>query len=120
MFTPFYFVFGVRRVNKYKLLICASTNAIYTFDTYIKISKFIIESSEDIHTYQVVWDKEWNCYPDTGELEKNGKKLAYAGEIMTGMKDQMKEIAVVIFDYGTSTDHGSEIFHIFTEQYVKP
>ena len=23
-------------VNKYKLLICASTNAIYTFDTYIK------------------------------------------------------------------------------------
>ena len=79
-----------------------------------------IESSEDIHTYQVVWDKEWNCYPDTGELEKNGKKLAYAGEIMTGMKDQMKEIAVVIFDYGTSTDHGSEIFHIFTEQYVKP
>ena len=31
-----------------------------------------IESSEDIHTYQVVWDKEWNCYPDTGELEKNG------------------------------------------------
>ena len=22
-------------VNKYKLLICASTNAIYTFDTYI-------------------------------------------------------------------------------------
>ena len=51
-----------------------------------------IESSEDIHTYQVVWDKEWNCYPDTGELEKNGKKLAYAGEIMTGMKDQMKEI----------------------------
>ena len=32
MFTPFYFVFGVRRVNKYKLLICASTNAIYTFD----------------------------------------------------------------------------------------
>ena len=28
-------VFGVRRVNKYKLLICASTNAIYTFDTYI-------------------------------------------------------------------------------------
>ena len=35
VFTPFYFVFGVRRVNKYKLLICASTNAIYTFDTYI-------------------------------------------------------------------------------------
>ena len=29
---------------------------------------------------------------------------------MIGMKDQMKEIAVVIFDYGTSTDHGSEIF----------
>ena len=28
-------VFG--RVNKYKLLICASTNAIYTFDTYIII-----------------------------------------------------------------------------------
>ena len=79
-----------------------------------------IESSEDIHTYQVVWDKEWNCYPDTGELEKNGKKLAYAGEIMTGMKDQVEEIAVVIFDYGTSTDHGSEIFHIFTEQYAKP
>ena len=43
-----------------------------------------------------------------------------AEEEMTGMKDQMKEIAVVIFDYGTSTDHGSEIFHIFTEQYVKP
>ena len=41
------------------------------------------------------------------------KKLAYAGEIMTGMKDQMKEIAVVIFDYGTSTDHGSEIFPYF-------
>ena len=43
-----------------------------------------------------------------------------AEEEMTGMKDQMKEIAVVIFDYGTSTDHGSEIFHICTEQYVKP
>ena len=46
--------------------------------------------------------------------------LYTAGEIMTGMKDQMKEIAVVIFDYGTSTDHGSEIFHIFTEKYVNP
>ena len=79
-----------------------------------------IESSEEVQTYQVVWDKEWNCYPDTGELEKTGKKLAYAGEIMTGMKDQMKEIAVVIFDYGTSADRGNEIFHIFTQQYVKP
>ena len=80
----------------------------------------LIESSADVHTYQVVWDKEWNCYRDTGELEKNGKKLAYAGEITTGVKDQMREIAVVIFDYGNSADRGSEIFHIFTEQYVKP
>ena len=79
-----------------------------------------IEGREDVQTYQVVWDREWNCYPDTGELEKNGKELAYAGELTTGGKDQMKEIAVVIFDYGTSHDKGSEIFHIFTEQYVKP
>ena len=28
-------VLVVQRVNKYKLLPCASTNAIYTFDTYI-------------------------------------------------------------------------------------
>ena len=48
----------------------------------------LIESSADVHTYQVVWDEEWNCYRDTGELEKNGKKLAYAGEITTGVKDQ--------------------------------
>ena len=80
----------------------------------------MIESSADVHTYQVVWDEEWNCYRDTGELEKNGKKLAYAGEITTGVKNQMREIAVVIFDYGNSADRGSEIFHIFTEQYVKP
>lgn len=80
----------------------------------------LIESSADVHTYQVVWDEEWNCYRDTGELEKNGKKLAYAGEVTTGVKDQMREIAVVIFDYGNSADRGSEIFHIFTEQYVKP
>ena len=80
----------------------------------------LIESSADVHTYQVVWDEEWNCYRDTGELEKTGKKLAYAGEVTTGVKDQMREIAVVIFDYGNSADRGSEIFHIFTEQYVKP
>ncbi len=79
-----------------------------------------IESGEEVQTYQVVWDKEWNCYPDTGELEKNGKELSYAGEITTGIRDQMKEIAVVIFDYGSSADRGNEIFHIFTEQYVKP
>ena len=52
--------------------------------------------------------------------KKMEKKLAYAGEITTGVKDQMREIAVVIFDYGNSADRGSEIFHIFTEQYVKP
>ncbi len=91
-----------------------------TEDPEVNAAYQSIEGSEDVRTYQVVWDKEWNCYPDTGELEKNGKELAYAGEVITGVKDQMKEIAVVIFDYGTSVDKGSEIFHIFTEQYVKP
>ena len=28
-------IYNDERVNKYKLLICASTNTIYTFDTYI-------------------------------------------------------------------------------------
>ena len=67
----------------------------------------------------MVWDEKWNCYRDTGELEKM-EKPAYAGEVTTGVKDQMREIAVVIFDYGNSADRGSEIFHIFTEQYAKP
>lgn len=43
--------------------------------------------------------------PDTKELEKR-KKLAYVGLITTGVKDQMKEIAVVIFGYGTCGDPG--------------
>ena len=49
------------------------------------------------------------------------KKLAYAGERSPalGMKDQMKSCSGH-FDYGTSTDHEVRIFHIFTEQYVKP
>ena len=54
------------------------------------------------------------------ELEKNGKKLAYVGLITTGVKDQMKEIAVVIFGYGTYGDQGYKIYHLFAEQYVKP
>ena len=54
------------------------------------------------------------------ELEKNGKKLAYVGLITTGDKDQMKEIAVVIFGYGTYGDQGYKIYHLFAEQYVKP
>ena len=54
------------------------------------------------------------------ELEKNGKKLAYVGMITTGVKDQMKEIAVVIFGYGTYGDQGYKIYHLFAEQYVKP
>ena len=53
-------------------------------------------------------------------LEKNGKKLAYVGLITTGVKDQMKEIAVVIFGYGTYGDQGYKIYHLFAEQYVKP
>ena len=57
---------------------------------------------------------------DTKELEKNGKKLAYVGLITTGVKDQMKEIAVVIFGYGTYGDQGYKIYHLFAEQYVKP
>ena len=54
------------------------------------------------------------------ELEKNGKKLAYVGLITTGVKDQMKEIAVVLFGYGTYGDQGYKIYHLFAEQYVKP
>lgn|GEM_PF-5315923 len=49
-----------------------------------------------------------------------GKKLAYVGLITTGVKDQMKEIAVVIFGYGTYGDQGYKIYHLFAEQYVKP
>ena len=64
--------------------------------------------------------ENWNSYPDTKELEKNGKKLAYVGLITTGVKDQMKEIAVVIFGYGTYGDQGYKIYHLFAEQYVKP
>lgn len=74
----------------------------------------------EVRNYQILWDKEWNSYPDTKELEKNGKKLAYVGLITTGVKDQMKEIAVVIFGYGTYGDQGYKIYHLFAEQYVKP
>ena len=61
-----------------------------------------------------------NFHIDWKELEKNGKKLAYGGLITTGVKDQMKEIAVVIFGYGTCGDQGYKIYHLFAEQYVKP
>ena len=79
-----------------------------------------IKDGGEVRNYQILWDKEWNSYPDTKELEKNGKKLAYVGLITTGVKDQMKEIAVVIFGYGTYGDQGYKIYHLFAEQYVKP
>lgn len=79
-----------------------------------------IKDGGEVRNYQILWDKEWNSYPDTKELEKNGKKLAYVGMITTGVKDQMKEIAVVIFGYGTYGDQGYKIYHLFAEQYVKP
>ncbi len=79
-----------------------------------------IKDGGEVRNYQTLWDKEWNSYPDTKELEKNGKKLAYVGLITTGVKDQMKEIAVVIFGYGTCGDQGYKIYHLFAEQYVKP
>ena len=68
-----------------------------------------IKDGGEVRNYQILWDKEWNSYPDTKELEKNGKKLAYVGMITTGVKDQMKEIAVVIFGYGTYGDQGYKI-----------
>ena len=74
-----------------------------------------IKDGGEVRNYQILWDKEWNSYPDTKELEKNGKKLAYVGLITTGVKDQMKEIAVVIFGYGT---YGDQIYISLMNQYT--
>lgn len=78
-----------------------------------------IKDGGEVRNYQILWDKEWN----STLIQKNwkkGKKLAYVGLITTGVKDQMKEIAVVIFGYGTYGDQGYKIYHLFAEQYVKP
>ena len=32
-----------------------------------------IKDGGEVRNYQILWDKEWNSYPDTKELEKNGK-----------------------------------------------
>ncbi len=79
-----------------------------------------IKNCEDHITYQAAWDEEWNLYKTKEDLEKTGKKMAYAGIISTGTEDQMKKIAVVILNLHDPESKGSEIFHIFTEQYVKP
>ena len=80
-----------------------------------------IKDGGEVRNYQILWDKEWNSYPVQKNWKKNWEKnLAYVGLITTGVKDQMKEIAVVIFGYGTYGDQGYKIYHLFAEQYVKP
>ena len=32
-----------------------------------------IKDGGEVRNYQILWDKEWNSYPDTKELEKMGK-----------------------------------------------
>ena len=62
-------------VNKYKLLICASTNAIYTFDTYIIISYIGKEDS----TYDVKRSSyRKNRYCDSSR-RRGSPKTAFSG-----------------------------------------
>lgn len=89
-------------------------------DTEVNDWYQLIKNCEDHVTYQAVWDEDWNLYKTSKEMEKSGKKPAYAGIISTGTEDQLKKIAVVILNLHDPESKGREIFHIFTEQYVKP
>ena len=35
-----------------------------------------IKDGGEVRNYQILWDKEWNSYPDTKELEKTGLRRA--------------------------------------------